>query len=86
LGLSFEPAQVRSTADAFQRHGVSSERLRFQVMNLYDLPKLGRRFDQIICSETLEHIRDDQRIISYFHDLLRPGVFCIFAALTHRIP
>jgi SAM-dependent methyltransferase len=42
-------------------------------MNLYDVGKLGDRFDEIICYETLEHIRDDRVVCRHFHDLLKPG-------------
>jgi SAM-dependent methyltransferase len=53
--------------------GIPEERLRFLRMNLYDLPALGRRFDEIICYETLEHIKDDERICRNFFETLRPG-------------
>jgi len=46
--------------------------LDFQALNLYDLPKLGRQFDQIICSETLEHVRHDRQMIDHFYNLLKP--------------
>jgi SAM-dependent methyltransferase len=34
---------------------------------------LDRQFDQIICSETLEHISRDAEVVAIFHDLLNPG-------------
>jgi len=53
--------------------GVREDRLRFIEMNLYDLGVLGERFDEIICYETLEHIRDDKQVCRLFHYLLKPG-------------
>jgi SAM-dependent methyltransferase len=74
----------RVTAISFDRNGITKnvehfrsftdpERLKFEVGNLYDLPERKQEFDQIICSETLEHIRDDKRIIQSFYDSLRDG-------------
>jgi SAM-dependent methyltransferase len=73
LGVTFDAAQVEKARALFSARRTDPERLHFELLNLYDLPKLQRQFDQIICSETLEHIKDDRRIISYFHDALRPG-------------
>ena len=52
---------------------VPDERLRFEVMNLYDLPSLDMEFDEIICTEVLEHIADDRRVCKSFWDSLEPG-------------
>lgn len=52
---------------------VPQERLRFVLMNLYDLPSLAGRFDEIVCYETLEHIKDDQRVCANFFAALKPG-------------
>lgn len=53
--------------------GVPSTRLEFRRMNLYDLGELDRRFDEIICYETLEHIRDDARVCANFRAVLKPN-------------
>jgi hypothetical protein len=42
-------------------------------MNLYEVDKIKDRFDEIVCYETLEHIRDDRRVCSMFRDLLKPN-------------
>ena len=52
---------------------IPEDRLRFLEMNLYDLDKINDRFDEIICYETLEHIRDDRRVCEMFYRLLRPN-------------
>jgi SAM-dependent methyltransferase len=49
------------------------ERLMFERYNLYDLPKESRSFDEIICYEVLEHIRDDGLVVKEFHRILRSG-------------
>ncbi len=53
--------------------GAPRNRLNFRQMNLYDLDGLGQDFDEIICYETLEHIRDDERICRVFFAALKPG-------------
>lgn len=42
-------------------------------MDLYDLSNVDRRFDQIICYETIEDINDDKGICAPFYELLKPG-------------
>jgi SAM-dependent methyltransferase len=52
---------------------VPEEALRFNRTNLYELASLHTEFDEIICSEVLEHIVDDRRICQGFWDALKPG-------------
>ena len=52
---------------------IPPESVTFQEMNIYDLRKLGCKFDQIICSETLEHIKRDKEVVQMFADLLNLG-------------
>ena len=48
------------------------ERLRFEAQSLYDLNPETERFDEIICYETLEHIRRDEEVCRQFFSILRP--------------
>jgi SAM-dependent methyltransferase len=87
LGVTMDPGQVQKAREYFSFLGTDPERLKFEVCNLYDLPKIGRKFDQIICSETLEHITRDGLVVQYFHDLLNEGgvlhICCPFS--EHRL-
>jgi hypothetical protein len=56
----------------FRYIGIPQDAVQFRRMNVYDLGSLGRKFDQIICSETLEHIRRDREVVQLFADLLVP--------------
>ncbi len=49
------------------------ERLRFEKRNLYDLTTETRSFDEVICYETLEHIRRHGLVVKEFYRILRPG-------------
>jgi SAM-dependent methyltransferase len=74
LGVSFDAAEVQRTRRYYHAIGVDDARLRFEQMNLYDLPILGEsQFDQVICSEALEHVRDDGAVIRHFAAALRSG-------------
>jgi SAM-dependent methyltransferase len=73
LGISNRANEVQRNQEYFGNFVGTCERLQFRVMNLYDLPALGRRFDQIVCSETLEHISRDAEVVASFAELLRPG-------------
>jgi SAM-dependent methyltransferase len=83
LGIDSNSRLVEGAREYFNKIGTEQKRLSFETCNLYDLAKMKGRFDQIICSETLEHIQDDQLVIRYFYGLLRPeGVLhlcCPFA-------
>jgi len=73
LGVTMEPAQIASDREIYASVGADSSRLEFQELNLRDVLSLDRTFDQIICSETLEHIKDDKKAVEDFFQLLRPG-------------
>jgi SAM-dependent methyltransferase len=73
LGVTMEPDQVQKDREYFSFLGTDPERLQFEVCNLYDLDRIERRFDQIICSETLEHITGDRAVVDSFYRLLREG-------------
>lgn len=73
LGVTYSSKETEKALALFSFLRTDPARLTFQTYNLYDLPKLGRQFDQIICSETLEHIRQDQLVVRHFYNLLRQG-------------
>jgi len=62
-------------AKHFYNHwmGIPDERLSFRELNFYQVESLGFKFDEIICYEALEHVRDDVRVAMSFHRLLNPG-------------
>jgi len=73
LAVTLLEREVADTAALFQARGIPADRVEFRQLNIYDLRSLNRRFDQIICSETLEHIRRDREVVQMFADLLKPG-------------
>jgi SAM-dependent methyltransferase len=73
LGISVRADEVQRNREFFGSRVSSNERLQFDEMNIYDLSRLGRKFDQIVCSETLEHIARDEQVVALFGRSLRPG-------------
>ncbi|MDP2938689.1 MAG: class I SAM-dependent methyltransferase [Candidatus Omnitrophota bacterium] len=55
--------------------GIPLSQLKFIKLNVYNLDCLEPGFDEIICYETLEHIKDDVKICKLFWKLLKPGGF-----------
>lgn len=49
------------------------DRLQFHHLNFYQLDSLDKKFDEIICYEALEHVKDDERVARTFFNLLKPG-------------
>lgn len=68
VGVELNADQVTRNREFFGRMGYKD--IEFEVYNLYDLRNMGRKYDQIICSETLEHIARDTEIIKIFAEIL----------------
>lgn len=74
LAVSFDGDQVEKARGFLVRHrGADEARLKFVKFNLNDLPSMDRKFDEIICYETLEHIRRDRNVLTEFYRLLNTG-------------
>ena len=76
VGIDFDPKKLKRCEEFRDYLKIDSSRCQFKVFNIYDLPSLKEffgEFDQIICFETLEHLKNDQKIISLFNQVLKPG-------------
>lgn len=74
LALNIEGEQVakaRGFLVGYRR--AEPARLQFEQRSLYDLGRETRSFDEIICFETLEHLKRDAEIVKEFFRLLRVG-------------
>lgn len=73
VAFNLEARQLEKAEDFLIRYRKADpERLRFEQRNLYDLSHEERTFDEIICYETLEHIRCDEKVLKNLYRLLRP--------------
>ena len=74
LAVSIKQKEVDGCRSMFnQWRGIPQHDLRFEHLNLLELPAKETQFDAIICTEVLEHIRDDRGICLKFFQLLKPG-------------
>jgi SAM-dependent methyltransferase len=74
LGLSIKEGEVARNRKLFNGLlRVPEDRLSFRAKNLYDVGTLGMSFDEIICSEVLEHISRDAELCRSFWNILKPG-------------
>lgn len=73
-GVSFRDEEVRKARDLFNvAKAIPSTHLRFEQKNLYELDFPAGSFDEIICSEVIEHLQRDQFVCRKFFELLKPG-------------
>ena len=74
LGLSIKEAEVARCRKLFNDYlGVPATSLSFEVRNLYTIGNMELQFDEIICSEVLEHISRDAELCRSFWKILKPG-------------
>lgn len=74
LGLSIKDSEVARCRTLFNGClRIPTDRLTFEVRNLYTLGDLNMQFDEIICSEVLEHLSRDRDVCFSFWNILKPG-------------
>jgi SAM-dependent methyltransferase len=74
VAMNVERSQVEKAREFFIEYkNADPARLKFEQVNLYELPSETRSFDEIICFEVLEHLSRDEAVVREFHRILRPG-------------
>ncbi|MBT8419554.1 MAG: class I SAM-dependent methyltransferase [Gammaproteobacteria bacterium] len=74
IGISFKEKEIRGCRELFNRYlAIPEKELCFTKGNLYDLDFHEEFFDEIICSEVLEHLERDTEVCRSFWWLLKPG-------------
>ncbi|MCB1633232.1 MAG: methyltransferase domain-containing protein [Xanthomonadales bacterium] len=77
VGVTLKQSEVIKAQRLFNhRQRISETQLQFLHHNLYDTAGLKARFgafDEIVCADVIEHIRDDAGICKAFYELLKPG-------------
>jgi SAM-dependent methyltransferase len=74
LAVSLKAREVENCRRLFNDFlGIPVSRLRFIYASLYDLELENNSFDEIICTDVLEHLRRDDEICRKFWDWLKPG-------------
>jgi SAM-dependent methyltransferase len=74
IGISFKEKEIKGCRELFNLYlGIPDDKLEFRQGNLYELDFPPETFDEIICSEVLEHMKYDQKVCRSFWRLLKPG-------------
>jgi len=74
LGISIKPDEISKACKLYHEHlHLPPDRIEFREWNIYDLEKLNLTFDEIICTEVLEHLSRDREVIAMFHRILKPA-------------
>lgn len=73
LGVSIKD-EVQRNQNLFNDYlEIPEDRLQFRDVNLYEIESLEQQFDEIICTEVMEHINGDTKVCSSFFKILKPG-------------
>lgn len=74
VGVSVKSGEIEKARSLFNEYlEIPESRLRFEVKNLYALDYRPCEFDEIICSEVLEHLRRDREVCESFFRILKPN-------------
>lgn len=73
-GISIKAKEVQSCRRQFNEVlAIAPDLMSFTLANLYEVDYPPATFDEIICTEVLEHIRRDDEVVAKFWRLLKPG-------------
>lgn len=84
LGLDISERAVKTCGETAQALNLKDE-LNFEKLNFPDERPSGV-FDLVICSEILEHLKDDKKAVEAIFNLLRPGGVVIVSAPSENAP
>ncbi len=73
IGIDSDSHKLNRTLEFRDYLKIDPKRCDFKIHNIYNLLKLNQKFDQIICFETLEHIKDDEQAIKIFSEIMNEG-------------
>jgi cyclopropane fatty-acyl-phospholipid synthase-like methyltransferase len=87
LGINSDAEQVLKCEAYRDFLGLDPNRCQFRIHNIYDVSTLDQKFDQIICFETLEHLKRDREVLTLFQGVLADnGVLHLCTPRRNRRP
>lgn len=73
-GISIKDHEVSGCRALFNRYlGLPEDQISFRKENLYDTDLESESYDEILCAEVLEHIKEDDTICRKLYDALKTG-------------
>ena len=74
IGITIKEREVRGCREYYNRFlGIPETELSFHFLDMMEVRRLERNFNEIICCEVLEHIPDDAGALRALHEVLLPG-------------
>lgn len=74
IGITIKEREVRGCREFYNHFlGIPDSELSFQLLDIMEVRRLERNFNEIICCEVLEHILDDAACLRALHDVLLAG-------------
>lgn len=84
LGVDISEKAVEACKKSTHALGLE-DRLNFKKSN-FPKERPSKRFNVVICSEVLEHIKNDKKAVEVIFSLLRPGGIVIFSTPSKSAP
>jgi len=87
IGIDFDEQKLERTEKFRDYLGLNPQRCSFKTLNVYKAKVLQKKFDQIICFETLEHLKNDEKVIEIFSQILKEnGILHLCVPYLKRNP
>ena len=81
IGIDVSADMLRASAAEAGRHGITVD---LRQANSADLPLASQSVDMVFCHQTFHHLVEQERALSEFHRVLRPGGVLLFAESTRK--
>lgn len=87
VGIDYNEEKLKRCLEFRDYLKIDPGRCDFTVLNVYKILSLQKKFDQIICFETLEHIENDRGVLELISKILKPdGVLHLCVPYLKRKP
>jgi 2-polyprenyl-3-methyl-5-hydroxy-6-metoxy-1,4-benzoquinol methylase len=73
LGIDYDYEKLNKCIEYRDYLKLDADHCRFMVFNIYELEKLNKKFDQVICFEVLEHLINDRDALKIIAGILKTG-------------
>jgi len=73
LGIDVNADFIKRCSQYAEYIHVDTSRCRFETFDAFALESREEQFDQIVCFEVLEHLREDERLLRVFYQILKVG-------------
>lgn len=83
LGIDKSKTAIRNLNKRAKKLGFSNKAVG-KVGDEKSILRLGNKFDVIVSGETLEHIKNDRKVVNSFYKKLKRGGICVISVPAHQ--